>query len=74
MVKEEEELIVADKTDIDFNGKLYNSVVEPEHNSSSREGHVDNNEKSRKSKRWEWKISMFLEKSVGLFTATEERR
>ena len=51
MVKEEEELIVADKTDIDFNGKLYNSVVEPEHDSSSREGHVDNNEKSRKSKR-----------------------
>lgn len=48
MVKEEEELIVADKTDIDFNDKLYNSVVEPEHSSSSSEGHVDNNETSRK--------------------------
>ena len=50
MVKEEVELIVADKTDIDFNDKLYNSVVEPEHSSSSSEGHVDNNETSRKKR------------------------
>ena len=49
MFKAEEELIVAEKTHIDFKYELYNNVVEPENSSSSSESHVDNNEKSRKS-------------------------
>ena len=51
MFTDEDQLIVADKNDIDFNDKFYNNVVESENSSSSSKGHVDDNEKPRKSQR-----------------------
>ena len=51
MFLSEEKPTVIEENDIDFNEGPYNNVLEPESSYSSSESQVDNNEKTKKSKK-----------------------